>query len=162
MRPQLLGDMDLADFDAVMQVNAGCALQCAQACLPAMRGQHFGRVVNIASELALGLPTRSAYGAAKAALVSLARTWALELAVDGITVNAVAPGAVETGLFRENNPPGSSERARKLARIPAGRLGDPADIANAVAFFMSAESAWTTGQTLYVDGGSSLGASNRF
>ena len=160
VRPQLLAEVALADFDAVMQVNLVCALQCAQACLPAMRAQRFGRIVNIASEFALGAVTRSAYATSKAGLISLARTWALELAADGITVNAVAPGAVDTEFFRDNNPPGSEQRTRKQARIPVGRLGTPADIANAVEFFMRVDSAWVTGQTLHVDGGSSLGASD--
>jgi NAD(P)-dependent dehydrogenase (short-subunit alcohol dehydrogenase family) len=106
------------------------------------------------------MTARTAYAAAKAAVQSFSRTWALELAVDGITVNTVAPGPVDTALFALNNPPGSEIRRRKLDRIPVGRLGEPDDIANAVAFFMADASSFVTGQCLYVCGGSSLGSSS--
>ena len=155
--PQLIEDVTLDVLDEVMQVNLGAAVLCVQACLPGMRRAGFGRIVTISSELALGLPTRTAYGGAKAALLSATRTWAMELAADGITANAIAPGPVNTGLFTRNNPPGSGERARKLAKIPLGRFGEPHDVANAVAFFMAPETGYVTGQTLFVDGGSSLG-----
>ncbi len=154
---QRVEEMTLDVLDDVMQINLGAAIQCVQACLPGMRRAGYGRIVNISSELALGLPTRTAYGGAKAALLSATRTWALELAADGITANAIAPGPVNTELFTRNNPPGSRERERKLAKVPLGRFGEPQDIANAVAFFMAPESGFVTGQTLFVDGGSSLG-----
>lgn len=160
--PQPLGAVELDTFDKVIGLNMVTALQCAQACLPAMREQRHGRIVSIASEVVLGLVKRTAYAAAKAGLMSFTRTWALELARDGITVNAVAPGPVDTDLFAVNNPPGSAERQRKIDRTPVGRLGQPEDIANAVAFFMSPHSSYITGQTLFVCGGSSLGSSEFF
>ena len=86
-------------------------------------------MVNIASLVALGAPQRIAYAAAKAALISCTRVWALELATTGITVNAVAPGPIETELFRENNPPGSQGESRYLAMVPMGRLGRADEIA---------------------------------
>ena len=92
----------------------------------------------------------------------MTRTWALELARDAITVNAVAPGPVDTEMFRANNPEGSSERERKLRRIPLGRFAASSDIAKSVAFFMSHEAEYVTGQTLFVDGGSSLASAALF
>jgi NAD(P)-dependent dehydrogenase (short-subunit alcohol dehydrogenase family) len=82
---------------------------------------------------------------------------AVELAVDGITANAVAPGPTETELFRENNPKGSEGEQRYLARVPMGRFASPNEIAAAIAFLASDDAGFITGQTLFVDGGSSLG-----
>jgi NAD(P)-dependent dehydrogenase (short-subunit alcohol dehydrogenase family) len=156
--PRPLGAIDLDDYDRTFEINVTAALLSAQALVAGMKAQRFGRIVNIASEAVLGLTQRTAYAAAKAAVMSFTRTWALELAAEGITVNTVSPGPVETELFARNNPPGSEVRDRKLARIPVGRIGVPEDIANAVGFFMAAESEFVTGQCLYVCGGSSLGS----
>ena len=158
--PQRLGGVDLDVYDRTFEVNTTTALICAQALIPAMKSARFGRIVNIASEVVLGLTERTAYAAAKAAVMSFTRTWALELAADGITVNSVAPGPVDTDLFALNNPPGSPVRQKKVDRIPIGRIGRPEDIANAAAFFMAAETGFVTGQCLYVCGGSSLGSSS--
>lgn len=158
--PQRIGSVDLESYDRTFEVNTTAAMLCAQALVPGMRAARFGRIVNVSSEVVLGMTARTAYAAAKAAVQSFSRTWALELAVDGITVNTVAPGPVDTALFALNNPPGSEIRQRKLDRIPVGRLGEPDDIANAVAFFMAEESSFVTGQCLYVCGGSSLGSTS--
>jgi len=158
--PQPLERVDLDSYDRTFEVNATSAMLCAQALIPGMRAARFGRIVNVSSEVVLGMTARTAYAAAKAAVQSFSRTWALELALDGITVNTVAPGPVDTALFALNNPPGSEIRRRKLDRIPVGRLGEPEDIANAVAFFMAEESSFVTGQCLYVCGGSSLGSAS--
>ena len=96
---ELIEQVELETVDHVYQVNVGAAILCAQCCIPSMRANGWGRIVNISSELALGLPTRTAYGGAKAALISMTRTWALELARNSITVNAIAPGPVETEFF---------------------------------------------------------------
>ncbi|MFT5503514.1 MAG: 3-oxoacyl-[acyl-carrier protein] reductase [Gammaproteobacteria bacterium] len=160
--PELIEDIDLETVDAVFQINLGAAMQCTKHCVASMKREGLGRIVNISSELALGLPTRTAYGGSKAALISMTRTWALELARDSITVNAIAPGPVDTEFFRGNNPQGSSERIRKLNRIPLGRFASANDIARSVGFFMGPDSEYITGQTLFVDGGSSLASSALF
>jgi len=157
VKPQRLGEIDLTQFDDVMRVNLFPAIQGTQAILAGMKDRGWGRIVNISSLTVLGSVERTAYAAAKAALISFTRNWALELAQTGITVNAVAPGPTETELFRANNPPGSEGEARYLAGVPMKRFGQPVEIAATIAFLMSEDAAFITGQTLYVDGGASIG-----
>lgn len=157
VRPALLDDTRLEDFDAVIRLNVRVALQCAQALVPGMRAAKFGRIVSIGSRAALGKELRTAYSASKAALVGLTRTWALELAPAGITVNLIAPGPIETELWAQANPADSPRTKAIIAGLPMRRLGKPADIANAAAFFLGAENGFVTGQTLYVCGGASVG-----
>lgn len=154
---EIFGSVGLKVFKDVVDLNVRPALQLTQALLPAMRAAHYGRIVNVTSLVTRGLPYRTSYAAAKAALESLTRTMAVELAAAGITANAVAPGPTETELFRENNPPGSSGEARYLAQIPLGRFGTPREVAAAITFLASDEAGFITGQTLGVDGGASLG-----
>jgi NAD(P)-dependent dehydrogenase (short-subunit alcohol dehydrogenase family) len=144
-------------FAEVMDLNIRPALQLTKALLPGMRAARFGRIINITSLVTRGIAFRSSYAAAKAALESLTRTMAIELAMEGITANAVTPGPTETELFRLNNPPGSEGEARYLTRVPMRRLAETREIAAAIAFFAGEKSAFITGQTLFVDGGASLG-----
>lgn len=155
--PEQIGSIDLAQMARLFDFNLRTAVQATQAVLPAMRAAGFGRIVNISSMTVLGYPGRTSYAGSKAALGSFTRSWALELATSGITVNAVAPGPIETELFRVNSPAGSESEARYLSTVPMSRLGQPAEIAAAVSYFMSVDAAFTTGQTLFVDGGGSIG-----
>ena len=158
IRPALLADVDPLDLQALTQLHLAAPLALVQAVLPAMRAERFGRIVLMSSRAALGLPTRTAYSATKAALIGLTRTWALELAADGITVNAVAPGPIGgTAMFHDVVPAGSAREAALAASIPVRRLGTPQDVARAVMFFCDRDNGFVTGQTLFVCGGASVG-----
>lgn len=155
--PNPLELQTLEEFDRVISVNLRCALQCVQALRPGMRQAGFGRVVNIASRAALGKEWRTAYAASKAGLLGMTRVWALELGAEGITVNAVGPGPIRTELFKRANPADSPRTQAIVQAVPVKRLGEPADVAAAVDFFLSADSGFVTGQTLYVCGGMTVG-----
>ena len=158
IRPNLIEQVTVEDIAALSQLHLGAALTLVQAALPGMKQRHFGRVILIASRAALGAVTRTAYSATKSGMLGMARTWALETASHGITVNVVAPGPVETDMFHEVIPQGSP-KAEQLARsIPVGRIGRPSDVARAVMFFASRDADFITGQSLYVCGGASIGS----
>jgi 3-oxoacyl-[acyl-carrier protein] reductase len=150
--------VELREFTAIMDLNVRPALQLTQALLPAMRSARFGRIINVTSLVTRGFAFRASYAAAKAALESLTRTTALEIAAQGITANAVAPGPTETELFRANNPPGGEGEARYLKSVPMRRFAQPEEIAAAIAFLAGEKAGFITGQTLFVDGGASLGS----
>ena len=159
IRPALLPDVSIDDLEILTALHLGSAITLAQAVLPAMRAQQYGRIVLLSSRGALGLVTRSAYAATKAGMIGLARTWALELAADGITVNVVAPGPIRGTEMFHAVVPADSEREHKLAdAIPVKRLGTPEDVARAVGFFVSPHNGFVTGQVLYVCGGASVGS----
>lgn len=152
-----IGDIDLADLENCLSLNLRPAVQIVQALLPGMRERGWGRIINMSSLVALGMAERTAYAASKSAMMSFTRTWALELAQTGVTVNGVAPGPTETELFRQNTPVGSEAERRFLAAVPMHRFGKPEEIASAVTFLLSAQAGFITGQTLFVDGGASIG-----
>ncbi len=158
-KPQPLEEINLSDLDNLLNLNLRPAIQIAQALLPAMKQAGWGRIVNLSSLAALGFPNNTSYGAAKAGVISLTRTWALELARTGITVNAIAPGMIATEMFNEKVLPGSEEEKLYSGMIPIGRFGQPSEIAATITFFFSDGAAFITGQTLFVDGGASIGRS---
>jgi NAD(P)-dependent dehydrogenase (short-subunit alcohol dehydrogenase family) len=143
----------LAEWQNVQRVNVEAAFACVQAALPGMRAAGSGRIVNISSITFFGgTPFLAPYVASKGALVGLTRALARECGQDGITVNAVAPGAFETAAEAIHpDPDGYSEFV--LDRQAVKRRGTPADVANAVLFFAAPEASFITGQTLCVDGG---------
>ncbi len=151
-----LGRLDRDAFERHVAVNLRACIDTIEAVLPAMRAAGFGRILNIGSRAAQGRRNRVYYSMTKAGIDGLTRTAALELGPDGITVNCVAPGPVDTELYAENNPPGSATREDAIANAPVRRLGTPEDIAAAAAYFLSDEAGFTTGQTLYVCGGLSV------
>lgn len=155
--PALLDDVRVDDFDRVFHLNFRTAIIAAKALVPVMRRNGGGRIVMNTSRVTLGKEARTLYSASKGALQSAARTWALELAKDRITVNCVAPGPIATSVFWQNNPPESAATKRIVEGVPLGRMGTPEDVANAVSFFCDPRADFVTGQTLFVCGGVTVG-----
>ena len=122
-----------------------------------MKAAGIGRIVSISSRAALGKELRTAYAATKAGLHGMTKTWALELGRHGITANAVGPGPIRTPLFERVNPPDAPRTKEIVARIPVGFMGEPEDVAEAVAFLASDRARFVTGQVLYVCGGMTVG-----
>nr|WP_208024923.1 SDR family oxidoreductase [Bradyrhizobium sp. 1(2017)] len=157
VRLNRIGEIDINEIDESFRRNLTPAVQAVQAILPSMKAKQWGRIVNLSSLVIVGVEGRTIYGGAKAAISSFTRTWAVELAGSGITVNAVAPGPTETEMFRQYTPVGSIAERRFLSLVPMKRLGKPSELAASVAFLLSEEAGFITGQTLFVDGGASIG-----
>jgi NAD(P)-dependent dehydrogenase (short-subunit alcohol dehydrogenase family) len=155
--PNLLEDADPEDILTLSQLHAGAALIFVQAFAPSMKKSGFGRIVFNSSRAAMGVPTRTAYSFTKAGIHGMARTWALELAPHGITVNVVAPGPILTDNFWDIVDKGSEREQKLAASLPVRRLGVPEDVSNALLFFCDPTNGFVTGQTLYVCGGASIG-----
>ncbi|MBN3766318.1 SDR family NAD(P)-dependent oxidoreductase [Burkholderia sp. Ac-20365] len=153
VRDKRITKMSDDDWDAVIGVNLKSQFLCCRAVLAHMSAARYGRIVNISSRAWLGGVGQSNYSAAKGGVVSLTRSLALEWASAGITVNAIAPGIVDTPLFQAFDTD-LQERLKKS--VPVQRIGTPDDIAQAVLFFAQREASYVTGQTLYVCGGRSL------
>jgi 3-oxoacyl-[acyl-carrier protein] reductase len=142
------------DWQRVIEVNLGAGFRLARAALRDMMRRRFGRIIFITSIVGTtGNPGQANYAASKAGLTGLAKALATEVASRGITVNCVAPGFIRTAM---TDALGEEQRTRLLQAIPAGRLGEGADVAAACVYLASTEAAYVTGQTLHVNGGMAM------
>jgi 3-oxoacyl-[acyl-carrier protein] reductase len=150
-RDMLLLRMKPEDWDAVIATNLTAVFRLSKACLRRMMKERRGRIVNLTSIVGVtGNAGQANYAAAKAGVLGFTKSLAQELASRGITVNAVAPGFIDTDMTRALN---DEQRQGLLGRIPMARLGTPADVAAAVLFLASPQASYITGETLHVNGG---------
>jgi len=150
-RDRLLLRMKPEDWDAVIATNLTAVYRLTRACMRGMIKARHGRIVNLTSVVGLtGNPGQANYAAAKAGVLGFTKSLAKEIASRGITVNAVAPGFIDTDMTRALS---EEQRTALLGQIPMGRLGSPADVAAAVVFLVSPQASYITGETLHVNGG---------
>jgi len=150
-RDRLLLRMTPADFDEVLQVNLRGAFLCTKYVMPHFVRQHYGRVINMSSVVGLtGNPGQANYAAAKAGLIGFTKAVAREVASRNVTVNAVAPGYIATGMVEDLT---EEQRNQILERIPMGRFGTSEDVAETILFLSSKGAGYLTGQVLTIDGG---------
>jgi len=150
-RDMLLVRMKPEDWDAVIATNLTAVYRLCRACVRYMMKERRGRIVNLTSVVGLtGNPGQANYAAAKAGILGFTKSLARELGSRGITANAVAPGFIDTDMTRALS---EEQRAALLNQIPLGRLGTPTEVAAAVLFLVSPQSAYITGETLHVNGG---------
>jgi len=150
-RDQLLVRMSDEEWDKVLSINLKSVFLCTRAVLRHMIKQRWGRIINISSIVGIvGNPGQANYASAKAGIIGFTRTIAKEVASRGITVNAIAPGFIDTEMTQHID---EKRRQELIGRIPLGYLGSPRDVAEAVAFLASSEARYITGQVLNVDGG---------
>lgn len=143
-----------ADWDQVIAVNLSAAFRLSRAALKSMIKQRSGRVIQIASIVGVtGNPGQANYAASKAGLIGMSKSMAAEVAPRGVTVNCVAPGFITTAMTDKLT---DQQKDAMSGRIPAGRLGEPGDVAAAVVYLASNEAAYVTGQTLHVNGGMAM------
>ncbi|HZP77932.1 MAG TPA: SDR family oxidoreductase [Pseudolabrys sp.] len=154
--PNPLEKATVDEFNYVTTITLGSAMVLIQTFVPGMRAARFGRIVSISSRAILGKSERMVYSSAKAGLIGMTRTVAIEVGGDGITVNAVVPGPVATAHFNRGHPQGSVKRQTVIDKVLVGRLGTPDDVAHAVDFLLAREASFITGQALYVCGGTSV------
>ena len=153
-RNQMLHKVSDSEFDLVVATHLLGTMHTMRAVAPVMKAAHYGRIVNMSSIAVRGSIAGSAYAAAKGAIEGLTRAAAMELAPHDITVNCVAPGMVNVGIFLTTPQEYQDE---VLARVPAGRAARVEEVADVVAFFASEGASYVTGQSLFVCGGASLG-----
>ena len=153
-RDQLAVRMSDEDWQMVLDVNLTAAFRLSRGCLRGMMKKRWGRIVSVTSIVGIsGNPGQANYAASKAALIGMSKSLAQEVASRNITINCVAPGFIDTPMTEGL----SDEQKQDLtARIPAGRLGEPADVAGACVFLASDEASYVTGQTLHVNGGMAM------
>ena len=153
-RDQLAVRMSDEDWQTVLDLNLTAAFRLSRGCLRGMMKKRWGRIVSVTSIVGVtGNPGQANYAASKAALIGMSKSLAQEVASRNITVNCVAPGFIDTPMTEGL----SDEQKQNLtARIPAGRLGEPADVASACVFLASDEASYVTGQTLHVNGGMAM------
>ena len=153
-RDQLAVRMSDEDWQMVLDVNLTAAFRLSQGCLRGMIKKRWGRIVSVTSIVGVtGNPGQVNYAASKAALIGMSKSLAQEVASRNITVNCVAPGFIDTPMTEGLS---NEQKLNLTARIPAGRLGEPADIAGACVFLASDKASYVTGQTLHVNGGMAM------
>jgi len=157
VNPALLENVREEDWDEVVNTNLKGSFFCTQASIPTMKKNRYGKIINIGSRASLGKEERTVYGATKAGLIGVTRTWALELAQHNINVNYIGPGPIATELFKAANPEDSPKTKALVNGIPLKRMGQPEDVANLVSFLASDESSFITGQAIFICGGLSVG-----
>ena len=153
-RDNLFMRMSDEDWDSVIDVNLTATMRLCRGVVRGMMKARWGRIVNISSVVgATGNPGQANYAASKGGMVAMSKAIAYEVASRGITVNCVAPGFIETAMTGKLT---EEQKAAILAQVPAGRMGDPAEIAAAVLYLASPEAAYVTGATLHVNGGMAM------
>ena len=153
-KDNLLVQMSDKDWDAVIAINLTATFQLARAALKGMMRRRHGRIIGMTSVVGLtGNPGQANYTAAKAGMTAMIKSIAQEYARRGVTANCVAPGFIATAMTDKLN---DKQRDTILSRVPANRLGAPADVAAAVVYLASDEASYVTGQTLHVNGGMAM------
>ena len=153
-RDNLFMRMSDEDWSSVMDVNLTATMKLCRGVLRGMMKARWGRIINISSIVgAIGNPGQANYAASKAGMIGMSKSLAYEVASRGITVNAVAPGFITTPMTDKLT---DDQKTALLSQIPAGRMGEPSEIAAAVAYLASTQAGYVTGTTLHVNGGMAM------